>query len=131
MIVATPVDAQERSAGSWGRAHWVAVAALADGEIENWTVHHTNWDELHDVGSHGAHHARMVRFLTENRVEAVVVDHMGEGMRRVMEKMGIPLLQASPGDAKASVLASLALPAYEPPQRNSGLLTVEPRPKQD
>ena len=129
MIVATPVDAQGNSAGSWGRAHFVAVAELNDKAVADWTVHYTNWDELHDVGSHGAHHARMVKFLTENRVEAVVVSHMGEGMRRVMAKMGIPLLQATPGDAKESVVLSQTLPPYAQVDPNPGLLTIEPRTK--
>jgi predicted Fe-Mo cluster-binding NifX family protein len=50
----------------------------------------------------------IVRFLKERAIEAVVVDHMGEGMVRVMETMQIPLLPASPGDAQASILTAIA-----------------------
>jgi len=108
MIVATPVDPAGRSAGAWGRAHWVAVGRVADGAVTDWTVHEVDWDGQHDAGTHGSHHARIVRFLKDHAVEAVVVDHMGPGMVRVLETMGIPLLRATPGDAQASVVAAVA-----------------------
>jgi predicted Fe-Mo cluster-binding NifX family protein len=107
MIVATPVDALGQTAHAWGKAHWVGVARLDETGVADWEVHETGWDVSHDQGNHGAHHARIVRFLRENAVEAVVVNHMGEGMRRVMAKMGIALLPATQGDARASVLAAV------------------------
>ncbi|CAL8979512.1 MAG: dinitrogenase iron-molybdenum cofactor [Actinobacteria bacterium] len=108
MIIATPVTEDGRSAAAWGRAHWVGVADVEDGAVRSWQVHEVGWDVSHDEGTHGSHHARIVRFLKEEGVQAVVVDHMGEGMQRVMNTMGIPLLPASPGDAQASVLAAVA-----------------------
>lgn len=108
MIVATPVDAAGRSAGAWGRAHWVAVGRVADGVLSDWQVHEVDWDGQHDAGTHGSHHARIVRFLKDHAVDAVVVDHMGPGMARVLRTMGIPLLRSSPGDAQASVVAAVA-----------------------
>lgn len=108
MIVATPVTATGESASAWGKAHWIGVADVADGELRAWQVHEVAWDVSHDAGTHGSHHARIVRFLKEQGVQAVVVDHMGEGMQRVMASMGIPLLPASAGDARTSVLAATA-----------------------
>lgn len=108
MIVATPVNAVGESAAAWGRAHWVGVAEVSDGAISSWQVHEVAWDELHDSGTHGSHHARIVRFLKEQGIEAVVVDHMGPGMMQVMAKLGIPLLPSRPGDAQASVLAAVS-----------------------
>lgn len=108
MIVATPVDAEGRSAGSWGRAHWVAVADVAeDGAIASWDVHEVDWDTLHDAGTHGSHHARVATFLRGQRVQAVVVNHVGPGMVRMLDTMGIAILQASAGDARASVQAAV------------------------
>lgn len=107
MIVATPVTADGLSAAAWGRAHWIGVAEVVGTEVRDWQVHEVGWDVSHDEGTHGSHHARIVRFLREHGIEAVVVDHMGPGMVRVLESMGIPLLPASPGDARASVLAAL------------------------
>jgi predicted Fe-Mo cluster-binding NifX family protein len=107
MKIATPVDAAGQSAHAWGRAHWIAVADVADGAIADWQVHEVAWDELHDSGTHGSHHARVVTFLKDQGVQAVVVDHVGEGMQRMLATMSIPLLPATPGDAQQSVLAAL------------------------
>ncbi len=108
MNVATPVDGSGNTAHAWGKAHWVGVARVEGDSVVEWDVYETDWDTLHDVGSHGSHHARIVRFLREHDIAAVVVDHMGEGMRQVMAKMGIPLLPSTPGDARASVAAAVA-----------------------
>jgi predicted Fe-Mo cluster-binding NifX family protein len=107
MNIATPVDAAEKSAPAWGRAHWVAVADVTEGAIRDWQVHEVSWDDLHDAGTHGSHHARIVTFLKEQQVEAIVVDHVGEGMQRLLATMSIPMLQATPGDAKLSVLLAV------------------------
>lgn len=107
MIVATPVTEAGLSAAAWGKAHWIGVADVEDGQVRAWQIHEVAWDVSHDEGTHGSHHARIVRFLKEQGIQAVVVDHMGEGMQRVMHTMGIPLLPASPGDAQASVLAAV------------------------
>lgn len=108
MIVATPVTEDSQSASAWGKAHWIGVAGVIDGEVRSWQVHEVAWDESHDEGAHGSHHARIVRFVREQGITAVVVDHMGPGMVQVMLTMRIPLLPATPGDAKASILAALA-----------------------
>ena len=107
MKIATPVDASEKSAAAWGRAHWVAVADVKDGAIADWQVYEVSWDDLHDSGTHGSHHARVVSFLNEHKIQAIVVDHVGEGMQRMLTTMKIPMLQAMPGDAKHSVLLAV------------------------
>lgn len=108
MIIATPVTEAGLSAAAWGKAHWIGVADVEDGQVRAWQIHEVGWDVSHDEGTHGSHHARIVRFLKDQGIEAVVVDHMGDGMQRVMHTMGIPLLPASAGDAQASVLAAVA-----------------------
>jgi predicted Fe-Mo cluster-binding NifX family protein len=107
MIVATPVTESGQSAAAWGKAHWIGVADVEDGVVTAWQVHEVAWDVSHDEGTHGSHHARIVRFLKEHAIDAVVVDHMGPGMVQVMQTMRIPVLPASPGDAQASVLAAV------------------------
>jgi predicted Fe-Mo cluster-binding NifX family protein len=107
MKIATPVDAAGQSAHAWGRAHWIAVTDVADGAIVSWQVHEVSWDVLHDDSTHGSHHARVVTFLKDQGIQAIVVDHVGEGMQRMLTTMGIPLLPASPGDARASVLTAV------------------------
>ena len=107
MIVATPVTEDGQSAAAWGRAHWIGVADVVDGEARAWRVHEVAWDQSHDEGTHGSHHARIVRFLREHGIEAVVVDHMGPGMVQVMATMRIPVLPAIAGDARESILAAI------------------------
>jgi len=108
MNIATPVTETGQSAAAWGKAHWIGVATVEDGAVSAWQVHEVAWDISHDEGTHGSHHARIVRFLKEQDIAAVVVDHMGPGMVQVMQTMRIPVLPASPGDARASVVAALA-----------------------
>jgi len=109
MRLATPVDATGQSGHAWGKAHWIAVAEVTDGAISDWQVHEVSWDVLHDSGTHGSHHALVVTFLREQGIEAIVVNHVGEGMQRMLATMNIPMLPASPGDAKESVLAAICV----------------------
>ncbi len=108
VIVATPVTEAGLSAAAWGKAHWIGVADVEDGQVRAWQIHEVGWDVSHDESTHGSHHARIVKFLTEQGIQAVVVDHMGEGMQRVLRAMDIPMLSASAGDAQASVVAAVS-----------------------
>jgi predicted Fe-Mo cluster-binding NifX family protein len=105
MILAVPVEPDGRVGHTWGKAAAVAVATVTDGTITRWEVHQVGWDAAHDEGPHGTHHARVVRFLREHGVGAVLVDHVGEGMRRMLTTMGIALHERTHGDARAAVLA--------------------------
>ena len=109
MIIAVPVTADDRVAYGWGRAPRVALAAAADGAISTWQVHDVGWDMLHDEGTEGAHHARVVRFLKDNEVEAVTAERMGDPMVRTLDSMGIPVVLGATGDARTCVLAALAV----------------------
>ena len=112
MQIAIPVDDQGRTGHAWGRAHWIGLASVsgpdADGawQIDDWRVDEVGWDVLHDTGTEGGHHARVVRFLRDNQVGAIVVDHVGEGMRRMLASMSIPILPMVPGDARDAVVAA-------------------------
>lgn len=108
MIVATPVTVDGQTAQAWGRARWIGIAEVAGPRVTSWRIHEVGWDESHDAVSHQSHHDRILRFLTAQNVEAVVVDHVGPGMARLLEQLGIPILPSTPGDARASVLAAVA-----------------------
>jgi predicted Fe-Mo cluster-binding NifX family protein len=110
MIVMTPVTPEGDSDPRFGRAPRVAVAEVIDAQVTSWAEHQVNWDVLHDEGTHGGHHARVMTFLKEQGVEAVISAEMGPGMARMLESAKIPVLVASPGDAKASVVAAIADP---------------------
>lgn len=103
MIVCIPVTLDGNIDPRWGRADWVAIADVQGGKIQKWLEVEVSWSRLHDEGTEGSHHARVVKFLREHGVEAVVVNHMGEGMTRMLKTMEIPVYLGASGDARAAV----------------------------
>ncbi len=89
----------------WGRAGRVAVAEVSDGQISGWQEFAVGWGTLHDQGTEGAHHARIVRFLRDNQVQTVLAHHVGPGMERMLGSMAIRLVAGVSGDAREAVLA--------------------------
>jgi len=110
MIVCVPVTSDGQVDPRWGKADWVAVADVVDGEIVSWQEIEVSWSRLHDEGTPGSHHARVVRFLREHKIEAVVANHMGEGMVRMLATMSLPVHLGAAGDARAAVLAASPRP---------------------
>jgi predicted Fe-Mo cluster-binding NifX family protein len=108
VTVCIPITADRQVAGSWGRAERIAVVTVADDRPVEWVEHDVAWDRLHDEGTEGAHHARVARFLREQRVDVVVAAHMGPPMQNMIGKLGIRSLLGGRGDATAAVLAAAA-----------------------
>ena len=108
MIVCAPVTSEGMIDPRWGRADWVAVADVVDGEIVSWRQIEVSWSRLHDEGTPGSHHARVVGFLRDQHVEAVVVNHMGDGMTRMLGTLGLPVHLGAAGDARTAVKAAQA-----------------------
>jgi len=105
MIVCVPVTSEGMVDPRWGRADRVAVAEVGAGEIVSWREFEVSWSRLHDEGAPGSHHARVVRFLREHHIEAVVAHHIGEGMVRMLDTMGLPVHLGAVGDARTAVQA--------------------------
>ena len=105
MIVCAPVTSEGMIDPRWGRADRVAVADVVDGEIVSWREVEVSWSRLHDEGTPGSHHARVVTFLRAHHVEAVVANHVGDGMVRTLATMGLPLHLGAAGDARTTVRA--------------------------
>ncbi len=108
MIVCVPVTPDELVDPRWGRADRVAVVEVVDGQIVQWRDVDVSWDELHDAGSSARHHARIARFLREHHVDTVVAHHVGDGMIRMMDTMGLTLHLEASGAARAAVLRAVA-----------------------
>ena len=106
--VALAVDQSGSVGHSWGKAPRVAVAEIEDGRIVAWNEYDVGWDVAHDSGTHGAHHARVVRFLKEHDVEVVLASHVGDGMVRMLDTMGVRLELEVTGDAKQAVLGAVS-----------------------
>ncbi len=110
MIFCAPVTSEGMIDPRWGRADRVALADVVDGEIMSWQVVEVSWSRSHDEGAPGSHHARVVTFLRDHDVEAVVVDHMGDGMVRMLDTMRLPVHSGAAGDARAAVKAASLKP---------------------
>ncbi|MGB7979271.1 MAG: NifB/NifX family molybdenum-iron cluster-binding protein [Candidatus Nanopelagicales bacterium] len=108
MIVAVAVEPTGMVGHSWGKAETVAVATVESGAVTGWQEFAVGWDVSHDAGSHGGHHARVVTLLREHAVQAVVVDHVGDGMRRMLGAMGLALHEGVTGDARLAAVAAAA-----------------------
>ncbi len=107
MMVCIPVTDDGMVDPRWGKADRVAVAEVVDTKILAWREIDVSWSRLHDEGTPGSHHARVVTFLREHQIEAVVANHMGDGMVRTLEAMGLPAHMGAAGDARAAVLAAV------------------------
>lgn len=108
MIIAIPVTEDGQIDPRWGKAREVAIAEMTGTDIASWTEHSVGWDDLHDQGAHGTHHARIVRFLRDNGVEAVVINHCGASMMNTMQKMGLIIVDGAAGPAKDMAVAAAA-----------------------
>jgi predicted Fe-Mo cluster-binding NifX family protein len=104
MIVCVPVTATGDIDPRWGRAARVAVVELRDGDLVSWNEFEVGWDQLHDAGTEGGHHARVARFLRDQRVDVVVASHMGEPMVQMLDQMGLEVRLGASGYAGRAVL---------------------------
>lgn len=111
MILTVPLTDDGQVAGHFGRAHVMGVGRVENGELADWQEHAVGWDVLHDQStSHGQHHARIVRFLLDNKVERVLFTGMGKNMVNTISKMGIALVQIDePMEAREAILAAAEL----------------------
>ena len=107
MIVCAPVTTEGVIDPRWGRADRVAVAEVVNDEIVSWQEVEVSWSRLHDEGTPGSHHARVVTFLREHQIKAVVANHMGDGMVRTLDAMSLPVHLGAVGDARAAVLDAI------------------------
>ncbi len=131
MILCAPVTSEGLIDPSWGSADQAAVAEVVDDEIANWLQVEVSWSRLHDEGTPGSHHARIVKFLREHQVEAVVANHIGDGMRRMLDTMGLPVHLGATGDAHRASTTSRPRPpgaAASPRVSRSSTHTCAQRP---
>jgi len=108
MIVCVPVTTTGEVDPRWGRAARVGVADVRDGGIVHWEEFDVRWDELHDTGSEGSHHARVAGFLQAQGTDGVVAHHMGDPMLRMLGSMGIEVWLGASGDARSAAMSAAA-----------------------
>lgn len=108
-IVAIPVRPDGTTDPRWGKAEFIGLAQLQGSMITGWQVIDVGWNVLHDAGTEGSHHARVVRLLRDHAVTDVVAHHMGDSMFNTLRKMGIQVHLEAKGDARTAVTAALAM----------------------
>ena len=114
MNIATAVTVDGLTATGLGRAHWVGVAEVTGPRVTAWAIHEVGWDDA-SLFSRPSRHNRIVRFLVEQEIRAVVVPRLGRHLAEAIDALGITVLPASPGDARESILAAVATqPGSEP-----------------
>lgn len=105
MLVCVPLTRDGRI-DRWGRARRVAIARVESGAIADWQEFDVGWDELHDTGTEGAHHARVARFVREHGVQTVVAEHMGGDMAHMLDRLGVTVRLGAAGDARLAAAAA-------------------------
>jgi len=108
VVVCVPVRSDGQIHPRWGRAARVVIVDVGDGAVAGWREFDVAWDDLHDVGTEGAHHARVASFLREHGVQVVVAHHMGPGMVTMLGRMGLTVRLGAGGDARQAALAAAA-----------------------
>ncbi len=103
MLTCVPVLPDGRVDPRWGRAATVAIAQVDDGLVTAWQEFEVGWDQLHDIGTEGGHHARVARFLKEHGVQTVVANHVGPDMLTMLGRMGLTVRLDASGDAREAV----------------------------
>lgn len=103
MIVAIPVLVDGAMDPRWGKAERIGLARIAGSTIIDWQVVEVGWNTLHDQGTEGSHHARVVRFVREQAVTDVIAGHMGDAMQNTLGKLGIRVHLGADGDARAAI----------------------------
>ena len=106
MLVCVPVTGDGQIDPRWGRAARVAIADVEHGTLASWREVAVAWDDFHDQGTEGGHHARVARFLREQSVQAVLAHHMGPDMLHMLERMGLTVRLGVTGDARTAAVAA-------------------------
>ena len=119
MVVCVPVMSDGQIDPRWGRAARVAILDVEDGAVAGWREFDVAWDDLHDLGTEGGHHARVARFLREQGVQTVLAHHMGPEMLHMLGRMGLTVRLGASGDARQAAMAAAAPSIREgqPPAR--------------
>ena len=107
MVICVPVMMEGMIDPRWGRADRVAIAEVKDDGIAAWQEFEVGWSTLHDAGTEGSHHARVVRFLQDHHVEGVVANNMGMPMVHTLERMGLKVWLGAAGDARKAVMTAI------------------------
>jgi predicted Fe-Mo cluster-binding NifX family protein len=108
MRICVTLTPDGQAGGGFGKAPRVALVTVDDGRVTASEEHAVGWDELHDTGTEGSHHARIARFLLDHAVEVVAAGHIGPPMQHQLGRMGIAFRLGAEGDPRDVAVAAAA-----------------------
>lgn len=87
-----------------GRTHAVATCRVVDGQVVDWAEHIVDWDTSYGVDVAGPHHTRVVRFMRDHAVDAVIAGQVCDSVTKVLTHMGVDVRTEIAGDARTAIL---------------------------
>lgn len=108
--VCIPLNADGTIHDRLGQANSVAICQVEGDRVSDWTEIVVDWDTTYGVDVLGVHHPRVIRFLQEHQVQAVVADNVCDIMKSTLPTLGVTVHAGVTGDAR-QVVASAVQPA--------------------
>lgn len=90
-----------------GQANSVAICHVDGNSVTEWRQIVVDWDTTYGVDVLGVHHPRVIRFLQEHQVTAVVADNVCDIMKSTLPTLGITVHAGVTGDAREVVAGAL------------------------
>jgi predicted Fe-Mo cluster-binding NifX family protein len=103
MTICVPLNPDGTVHDRLGQANTVAICQVSNGVVTDWTEHVVGWDATYGIETLGVHHPRVIRFLQQQHVDAVVADHLCDVMQTTLPKLGIAVHLGVTGDARGAV----------------------------
>ncbi|MBK9739836.1 MAG: hypothetical protein IPO93_10035 [Actinobacteria bacterium] len=107
MTVCVPLNSDGTIHNRLGQANVVAICHVHDGQVTDWDEHVVEWDTTYGVDVLGVHHPRVIRFLQDQHVTAVVADNVCDIMQSTLPTLGITVSTGHSGDARSAVEAAV------------------------
>ena len=110
-VICVPLNPDGSIHDRLGQARTVALCKVTGDQVAEWTEHLVEWDTTYGVDVMGAHHPRLIRFMQEQHVDAVVADNVCDVIQRSLPHVGVTVHDGFTGDARTAVAALVAVPA--------------------
>lgn len=90
-----------------GQANSVAICKVDGSDVTDWTEIVVDWDTTYGVDVPGVHHPRVIRFLQDHQVNAVIANNVCDIMQTTLPTLGIAVHSGVTGDAKAAAASAI------------------------
>jgi predicted Fe-Mo cluster-binding NifX family protein len=105
--VCIPLNADGTIHDRLGQANSVAICKVDGDSVSDWTEIVVDWDTTYGVDVLGVHHPRVIRFLQEHQVNAVVADNVCDIMKSTLPTLGVTVHAGVKGNARSAVAEAI------------------------